>query len=111
MTPACAKACPTGSIQFGPLGKLRDKAKERVEGLHRRGNTGAYLYGAESLGEYGPLHSFFLLEDHPNEYNLPEEPRQPFRDIGQRSGWMALTGLALTGFAALVFARWARDAS
>ncbi len=39
------------------------------------GNTEAYLYGCDSLGDYGPLNSFFLLEDHPNEYNLPEAPR------------------------------------
>ncbi len=104
MTPACAKACPTGSIQFGPLDELRQKAEERIAELHRRGNTNAYLYGKDSLGDYGPLHSFFLLEDHPNEYNLPEEPQQPFRNIGRRYGWTLLTGLALTAVSALVFA-------
>jgi formate dehydrogenase iron-sulfur subunit len=103
MTPACAKACPTASIQFGPLDELREKAERRVEELHQRGKTDAYLYGKDSLGDYGSLHSFFLLEDHPNEYNLPEKPPQPFRDIGKRYAVTFLTGLALTAVSALVF--------
>jgi formate dehydrogenase iron-sulfur subunit len=103
MTPACAKACPTASIQFGPLDELREKAERRVEELHQRGKTEAYLYGKDSLGDYGSLHSFFLLEDHPNEYNLPEAPPQPFRDIGKRYAVTFLTGLALTVASALVF--------
>src|SRR3984893_10945205 len=32
-TPACAQACPTTSIQFGPLEQLRTKAGTRVESL------------------------------------------------------------------------------
>ncbi len=111
MTPACAKACPTASIQFGPLDELRHRAKERLAELDRRGNTDAYLYGCDSLGDYGPLHSFFLLEDHPNEYNLPEEPPQPFRDIGRRYAWTLLTGLALTAVSALAFRRGQRHGS
>ena len=37
LVPACAKACPTASIQFGPIDELRERARERVEELHRRG--------------------------------------------------------------------------
>lgn len=105
MTPACAKACPTASIQFGKLDDLRDRAKNRVEELRQRGNDRAYLYGADPLGDYGPLHSFFLLEDHPNEYNLPEQPRQPYRDIGKRYAWTLLTGLGLAAVSAIAFYR------
>ena len=47
MTPACAKACPTESIQFGDLENSRKQAGERVEKLHEKGMTEAYLYGAE----------------------------------------------------------------
>ncbi len=103
MTPACAKACPTASIQFGPVEELREKARDRVEQLHQRGNDKAYLYGADSLGDYGRLSSFFLLEDHPNQYNLPENPPQPFRHQGKRYAASLLTGLALTAVSALVF--------
>src|SRR6185437_3500192 len=84
MTPACAKACPTASIQFGPVEDLRSAARQRVEQLHQRGNSDAYLYGCDSVGDYGPLNSFFLLEDHPNAYNLPVNPPQPFRGQKQR---------------------------
>ena len=31
LTPACAKACPTESIQFGPLDELRELAQQRVD--------------------------------------------------------------------------------
>jgi formate dehydrogenase iron-sulfur subunit len=37
MIPACAKSCPTASIQFGPLEELRKRATHRVEQLHARG--------------------------------------------------------------------------
>ena len=110
LTPACAKACPTASIQFGPLTELRTRAKRRVEELHGRGKTDAYLYGADSLDGYGRLHSFFLLEDHPNEYNLPVAPPQPLRGQGLRYGLGLLTGLALAGVAALAFSQGRRHA-
>ncbi len=110
LTPACAKACPTQSIQFGPLTELRRRAKERVEELHARGNTAAYLYGAESIDGYGALNSFFLLEDHPNEYNLPERPRQSLHGQGGRYAVSLLTGLALSAAAAFLFSRGQRHA-
>ena len=34
LVPACAKACPTESIQFGPIDELRERARKRVEDLH-----------------------------------------------------------------------------
>ena len=39
LEPACAKACPTASIQFGPLDELRGRAEVRVRELHARGET------------------------------------------------------------------------
>jgi formate dehydrogenase iron-sulfur subunit len=103
MTPACAKACPTASIQFGPVDALREAARRRVGDLHERGNDRAYLYGADSVGEYGPLNSFFLLEDHPNEYNLPVNPPQPFRGQGLRYAAGLLTGAVLTALSFWAF--------
>ena len=35
--PACAKACPTKSIQFGPLDELRERADARLAKLDARG--------------------------------------------------------------------------
>ena len=37
LEPACAKACPTQSIQFGPLDELRERAQLRVEELREAG--------------------------------------------------------------------------
>jgi formate dehydrogenase iron-sulfur subunit len=103
MTPACAKSCPTASIQFGPVEELRAAARQRVENLRARGNDRAYLYGCDSVSDYGRLNAFFLLEDHPNEYNLPEAPPQPFRGQGKRYAVSLGMAAALAGVAALLF--------
>jgi formate dehydrogenase iron-sulfur subunit len=105
MTPACAKACPTASIQFGPVETLRQRARERVRELHERGEQDAYLYGTESTPEYSALHSIFLLKDHPNVYNLPERPRRPAAELRQNYlvSFAAALGVALAS--AFVFGR------
>jgi formate dehydrogenase iron-sulfur subunit len=97
MTPACAKSCPTASIQFGPIEELRERARKRVEELHGRGETDAYLYGAEASGEYSALNSFFLLKDRPDVYNLPEAPRRPVTRMKSNylASFAAAVGLAL----------------
>lgn len=105
LTPACAKACPTASIQFGPIDELRSAARQRVQQLQSRGHDQAYLYGCDSVGDYGPLNSFFLLEDHPNEYNLPEAPPQPFRGQGLRYATSVAMGVGLAALSALWFAK------
>jgi len=77
MTPACAKACPTASIQFGPIDELRERARARVQELDARGVSGAYLYGDSSSASYSALNAFFLLLDRPERYGLPNEPERP----------------------------------
>jgi formate dehydrogenase iron-sulfur subunit len=79
MQPACAKACPTDSIQFGDLDELRQIARTRVNQLHEGGMREAYLYGAdaESQPGTGGLNAFFLLADKPEAYNLPPNPVVP----------------------------------
>jgi formate dehydrogenase iron-sulfur subunit len=78
LVPACAKACPTASIQFGPLDELRARARKRVEELHGRGVRGAYLYGDAPTDDYSDLNSFYLLVDRPSVYGLPEAPVNPW---------------------------------
>ena len=92
------------------MDKLREHARERVSTLRSQGNDHAYLYGADSVGDYGTLNSFFLLEDHPNRYNLPERPPQPLHNQGKRYAASLLTGLALTALAGLFLAQGGRDA-
>ena len=81
LVPACAKACPTESIQFGPIDELRERARERVDELHRRGVTGAYLYGDAAGETYSELNSFYLLVDRPSVYGLPDIPVNPWLNM------------------------------
>ena len=97
LVPACAKACPTASIQFGDLVQLRVRARERVAELQQRGVTEAYLYGASAEEQPGTsgLNAFFLLLDKPEKYNLPPEPVAPARKAGRSWASMALGAVGL----------------
>jgi formate dehydrogenase iron-sulfur subunit len=101
LEPACAKACPTDSIQFGPLDELRARAADRVAALRDRG-VAAHLYGesAEAQPGTGGLHAFFLIDDAPEIYNLPPTPVVP--TIGAGRSWLAAAAGAL-GLVALAF--------
>ena len=70
LQPACAKACPTQSIQFGPLDALHAAADKRLAALQQAGYKKANLYGRDTA-VYGGLNSFFLLMDEPEVYRLP----------------------------------------
>ncbi len=83
LEPACAKSCPTDSIQFGPHEELVEIASRRVAELHRRGIEGAYLYGAgDEPGEQlaGGLGAFFLLTEPPERYGLPAHADSPVQE-------------------------------
>ncbi len=99
LEPACARACPTDSIAFGPLDELRAKARARVEALRARGEARAYLYGDDATSQPGTegLHAFFLLTEEPEAYNLPPSPEAPSKTTGE--AWRAM-GFAALGMAA-----------
>jgi formate dehydrogenase iron-sulfur subunit len=103
--PACAKSCPTDSILFGPVDQLREHARARVEQLHERGETDAYLYGAEPAGEYSALNAFFLLTDAPTVYNLPEAPRRPTAHMKTSYLFSFAAALGLAAASAFFFAK------
>jgi formate dehydrogenase iron-sulfur subunit len=94
MVPACAKACPTESIQFGDVDELKDRARRRVEQLQARG-VNASLYGVDSESSVGDLHAFFLLTDRPEVYNLPPEPVLPSTRQPASYGAAAIAAAAL----------------
>jgi len=81
LEPACAKACPTDSIQFGPLDELRDRAGQRLSTLHAQGVDAAQLYGADPNDGVGGDGAFFLLLDEPEVYGLPPDPVVTTRDL------------------------------
>ncbi len=101
MTPACAKSCPTNSIQFGEVEELRAAAEARVAQLHERGTKEAYLYGESEASQPGTegLNAFFLLTDRPEVYNLPPDPVVPTKKAVQSWGAMALAALGAMGVA------------
>jgi formate dehydrogenase iron-sulfur subunit len=106
LTPACAQACPTSSIQFGPVSELQRRAQLRVQDLQRQGESRAYLYGTPNDGHteaIGGLNAFFLLLDRPEVYRLPNHPVLPSRNnvSGWVSGWVS--GLVALTLGALAF--------
>ena len=64
MVPACAKACPTQTLQYGGRDALIARAK----------GSGKKLYGENSLAGLGVL---YALEGKPEEYGLPSDPSIP----------------------------------
>ena len=98
--PACAKACPTESIQFGDVDELKERAKQRVEALGGRG-VDAYLYGVDTDTSVGDLNAFFLLTQRPAAYNLPERPVLP--STHQRAGYTSAAAAAATLAIAALF--------
>ncbi|MEU1213239.1 4Fe-4S dicluster domain-containing protein [Streptomyces sp. NPDC005791] len=102
--PACAKACPTESIQFGPLDELRERAALRVEQLRGTGVTEARLYGHEPDNGVGGDGAFFLLLDEPEVYGLPPAPVVTTRDLPAMWRHAGIAALSLVTGAALSFA-------
>jgi formate dehydrogenase iron-sulfur subunit len=100
--PACAKACPTKSIQFGPLDELRERADARLAKLSAEGWNGAQLYGRDPDDGVGGFGAFFLLLDDPEVYGLPPDPVVTTRDLPEMwTNMFAAAGAMLAGVAAL----------
>jgi formate dehydrogenase iron-sulfur subunit len=99
--PACAKACPTGSIQFGTKVDMLELARERVADLNERGYAKAGVYDPEGVGG---THVMYVLQhaDKPQIYaGLPENPHVS-RLVKLWKG--AMKPFALAGIAAVAVA-------
>jgi len=94
LEPACAKACPTGSILFGDLEEMQRAADRRIAQLHGAGMRDATLYNPAD-SSVGGIHAFFLVRGDPRAYNLPPKPDVPAALL--KSSWTA----AAIGAAAL----------
>jgi formate dehydrogenase iron-sulfur subunit len=104
MEPACAKACPTESIQFGPLDELRDRAAARVTQLQAVGVADARLYGEDPGDGVGGDGAFFLLLDEPEVYGLPPDPVVTTRDLPAMWRRVGAAAATLAAGAAAAFA-------
>jgi len=102
LEPACAKACPTQSIQFGLLDQLRLKAQARLDELHERGMEDAKIYNPEHTN-VGGIHAFFLIRGSEKAYNLPPNPEVPTKYL--KKGWTsaAIGSAMVVAGAALAF--------
>jgi formate dehydrogenase beta subunit len=100
LQPACATACPTGAVTFGPRHAMLTKAKARVKALAtERPGLNPYIYGEKELGGLGVL--TILPQPDPELLGMPKDPKQPTDKIFLR--W--LLGL-IPGFA-IGLAMWA----
>ncbi|HEX4324722.1 MAG TPA: 4Fe-4S dicluster domain-containing protein [Gaiellaceae bacterium] len=102
--PACAKACPTDSIQFGELDELRERAGKRLEKLEAEGWNGPRLYGDSPDDGVGGFGAFFLLLDEPEVYGLPPDPVVPTKHLPRLWRSTALAAAALVVGIAAAFA-------
>jgi len=103
LTPACAQACPTESIQYGDLDELRERAEQRRAALHEQGVTEARLYGHDPEDGVGGTGAFFLLLDEPEVYGLPPDPVVPTKYLPQMFNRATTAAAALLAGAALAF--------
>jgi formate dehydrogenase iron-sulfur subunit len=101
LTPACAKACPTESIQFGPLDELRERAQGRLGELQEAGVADARLYLNDPADGIGGAGAFFLLLDEPEVYGLPPDPVVTTRDLPRMWRHVATAAAALAATALL----------
>ncbi|MDY6918383.1 MAG: 4Fe-4S dicluster domain-containing protein [Chloroflexota bacterium] len=95
--PACVKTCPTGALVFGDRDDLVAEGRARVQSLKAE-YPNAYLYGDTELGG---LHVLYVLDDLPEVYGLPTNPKVPvaataWQDVLQPIGW-GLAGIAVVG--------------
>jgi formate dehydrogenase iron-sulfur subunit len=103
LEPACAHACPTKSIQYGPLEELRERADGKVQALREAGFSDARLYLDDEADGIGGAGAFFLLLDEPEAYGFPPDPVSTTRDLPRL--WKAAAvaaGVVVTAVAAVV---------
>lgn len=108
ITPACAQACPTESIQYGVLDELRERADRRLQRLQDEGRyEGARLYARDPGDGIAGAGAFFLLLDEPEVYGLPPDPTVTTRDLPRmyRAAGVALGALVAASLFSMIGSR------
>ena len=97
LLPACVKACPTGTMNFGNRGDMLDMANKRVAALQKKGYKKAQLLDADSI------RVIFLVVDDPSIYHkfsVAQNDVGISRKLALRKLFRPATGL-ITGVAKL----------
>lgn len=95
--PACVAACPTDALVWGSREDMINLADQKQARLRSNG-VRADLYGKDELGG---LNVMFLLQDAPEVYGLPSDPRLPQEHVPAGYTFTA-AGSILLGLAAVV---------
>jgi len=85
LEPACSKACPTDSIQFGPISELRARAQKRVDQLKAHGRNARPALRRRSERPAGRPERVLSAGGQPEVYGLPANPQLPSSRL-QKSG-------------------------
>jgi len=102
LEPACAKACPTGAISFGPKDVMVAEAEHRAGELKERGFKNAGLYNPAGVGG---THVMYVLKhaDRPELTGLPKDPTisplvSLWKGIAKPLAVAGVIGAVLVGF-------------
>jgi len=97
--PACVKACPPKALRYDNWEDMVSLGKARVLELKAEGHADARLYGET---EVGGTHVLYVLDDLPENYGLPADPKVPaaataWQDVLKPLGYAAagIVGLGL----------------
>ncbi len=78
-TPACAKTCPTGAIEYGDRRDMITLAQSRLSQLRAGAYPKAEIYGLEELDGLGMMYILKEGKDNAEEkYGLLSDPSVPF---------------------------------
>ena len=103
--PACAKACPTDSINFGAYDDMLTMARDRRDQVVAAGVGSAHVYGHPEGNGRGVdgTGSLFLLLDEPEIYGLPPDPVVVTKSLGSIWGAVGVAAVAVVGMIGAAF--------
>jgi formate dehydrogenase iron-sulfur subunit len=92
MEPACAKACPTGAIQFGERDKLIVEGRKRI--LASPAEYVDHIYGEKEVGGTGQMYLSPVAFEKLGFPTLGEEPIPRYADVAMLAVPPAIVGVS-----------------